>query len=48
MDDFRPPLVGDSRGRTVPACNHVKDRGKVELDVVGGSNTESPGCIDLA
>ena len=45
MDEFDPLPGSDSRGITVPAC---KDRGKVELDVTGGSNTESPGCIDSA
>ena len=45
MDDFHPPPSNDSRGIMVPAC---KDRGEVELDVAGGSNAESPGCIDPA
>ena len=45
MDDFHPPPGSDSKGITVPAC---KDRGKVELVVAGGSNTESLRCIDLA
>ena len=48
MDDFRPPPSGDSKGKAVPTCNHAKDQGKVELDVAGGNNAETPGCIDLA
>ena len=48
MDDFHPYFGNDSRGRMVLACNHVKDWGKVELDVAVGSNIESLGCINLA
>ena len=48
MDDFCPPPGGDSRGKAVHACNHAKDRDKIELNVASGSNTETPGCIDLA
>ena len=48
MNDFHPPLSGDSEGRTVPTCNQAKDRGKVGLDIANGSNAETPGYIGLA
>ena len=48
MGDFRPPLGGDSSGKMGHVCSHARDQGKVELDNAGGSNAETPDCINLA
>ena len=48
MDDFCPPLGGDSREKAVHACNHAKDWDKVKLDIIGFSTVKTLGCIDLA
>ena len=47
MDDFCPLSDDDSMEKAVHACNHAKDRGKVELGVGSCINTETSGYVDL-